>query len=204
MRKISNKKNTGKPTGISREIKVQSFYGPYRRIITWAERRAGVWSRGGPLQILRVRKWGIDILKRQWNFWQAGELLASQEQSFWFFFLRRNSPDRARAASLLRFLGHRQLGAHHTHTHTHTHHTYARTRARAVGLLSTRDRPVAEAITYTKDEHRCLHRDSNPHSQQTSAFRPHGQRDQLQNSHTEWNLLFLIIIIIILLLLLYH
>jgi hypothetical protein len=55
MKKISNKK-TGKPTGISREIKVLSFYGPYGRLITWAEERAGVWTRERLLPILRIRK----------------------------------------------------------------------------------------------------------------------------------------------------
>jgi len=52
--------------------------------------------------------------------------------SFFFLTVWRNSPTRAQAASLLRFPG-------HTHTHTHTH---------TVGLLWTRDQPVAEAGPY--------------------------------------------------------
>jgi hypothetical protein len=56
----------------------------------------------------------------------------------------------------------------HTHTHTHTH---------LVGLLWTRDRPVAEAstwrhTTFTTDRQRYPRRDSNQESQEASGPRP--------------------------------
>jgi len=49
--------------------------------------------------------------------------------------------------------------------------------AHAIGLLWTRDRPVAETSTWqhptlTRDRHLCLRRDSNPQSQQANRLRP--------------------------------
>ena len=71
-----------------------------------------------------------------------------------FFFLWCNSPAWARAALFLRFLDHSDT-------------------PQWVGLLWTRDRPVADIstwqhITFTRDRHPCPPRDSNPQSQQAS------------------------------------
>ena len=61
-----------------------------------------------------------------------------------------------------------------SHTWTHTH---------SVGLLWTRDGPVAEAsiwqhTTHTRDRQPCPRRDSNPQSQQASGLSPRGHRDR--------------------------
>jgi hypothetical protein len=79
------------------------------------------------------------------------------------FFRWRNSPTRASAASLLRF-----LDRTHTHTHTLRHKN-------SVGLLRDSDQLVAEAGTYTTyNQHNrpCPQRDSNSRSQQSRGDRP--------------------------------
>ena len=67
--------------------------------------------------------------------------------------LWRNSPTRARATSFLRFLD---------FTHSDT--------SQSVGLLSMRDRPVAQTTTH--DKHPCPWRDANPQSHKLAAADP--------------------------------
>ena len=79
--------------------------------------------------------------------------------------------------------------SYHTHTRTHTHtHTHTHTQTHTVGLLWTRDRPVAETSTWQHttlitDGHPCPRRDLKPQSQQARGrLRPRVHRNQLFNN----------------------
>ena len=96
-----------------------------------------------------------------------------QIRSWILCFLWRNSPTLARTASVWRFLDHKET--------THS-----------LGLLWTRDRPVAETSTWqhttlTRDRHPCPQRDSKPLSQQQATGRRTSPwRDRPLGSAQKW------------------
>jgi hypothetical protein len=87
---------------------------------------------------------------------------------------------------------HWSLSGTHTHTHKHTHtheHTHTQTYTHSVGLLWTRDWPVADTSTWQHKKksqetgnHACLRRDSNSQSLQSKdanpCLRPRGHCDR--------------------------
>jgi len=87
--------------------------------------------------------------------------LLSYFESFLFilfplvYFLWRNSPNRAKAATLSRFRNHT-----HTHTHTHTHHS--------VGLFRGR---AWQHATFSRNTRPCSRRHCNTQSQQSRGRR---------------------------------
>jgi hypothetical protein len=120
--------------------------------------------------LMRIASDDVGLRIMNWSVQNCGLL---RWMCWTVFFLWHYSPRWALSSSELRF---------HNHTHTYTH---------TVGLLWTRDQPVADASTYTgqhkintRDKHPCPQRDSNRDPSNQAAA------DLRRRPRSDWDRLF--------------